>query len=131
MDYCIIIRNIWQKHLGHTMNEQELAELFNNIVANNKPAALEFRLYYDDAGNPVTCACEDLPGDYLVVDKETYAQGRYDIRIIDGEIVPLRDFVYYNKMIPSESGTACHPNNALLIEAESTIFWNTKTYTAD
>lgn len=113
------------------MNDRELADLFNNIIANNQPAELEFRLYYDAEGNPITYASEELPGDYLVVDKETYAQGRYDIRIIDGEIVPLRDFVYYNKMIPSVSGTACHLDNALLIEAASTAFWSKKTYTAD
>jgi hypothetical protein len=113
------------------MNDRELADLFNNIVANNRPAELEFRLYYDAEGNPVTYTSEDLPGDYLVVDQDTYAQGRYDIRIIDEEIVPLSDFVSYNKMIPSEDGTACHTNNALLIEPESTAFWSTKTYTAD
>jgi hypothetical protein len=113
------------------MNDRELAELFNSIIANNQPAELEFRLYYDAEGNPVTYACEELTGDYLVVDKDTYAQGRYDIRIIDGEIVPLHDFVYYSKMIPSESGTACHSDNALIIESGSTAFWSTKTYTAD
>ena len=113
------------------MNDRELAELFDSIIANNKPTKFEFRLYYDSEGNPVTYASEDLPGDYLVVDQDTYSQGRYDIRIVDGEIVPLRDFVYYNKMIPSDSGTACHPDNALLVEPESTSFWSTKTYTAD
>jgi hypothetical protein len=113
------------------MNDRELAELFDNIIANNPPAELKFRLYYDAEGNPITYASEDLPGDYLVVDQDTYAQGRYDIKIIDGEIVPLKDFVYYNKMIPSDSGTACHSDNALLIDAASTAFWSTKTYTAD
>ena len=101
------------------------------IISRSKVRKLEFRLYYDTEGNPVTYASEDLPGDYLVVDQHIYAQGRYDIRIIDGEIVPLKDFVYYNKMIPSDSGTACHPNNALIIEPESTACWSTKTYTAD
>ena len=113
------------------MNDRELAELFDSIISNNQPRELEFRLYYDAEGNPVTYATEDLPGDYLIVDQHTYAQGRYDIKIIDGEVVPLKDFVYYNKIIPSDSGTACHPDNALLIDAESTVFWSTKTYTAD
>ena len=113
------------------MNDRELAELFDSIISNNQPRELEFRLYYDAEGNPVTYASEDLPGDYLIVDQHTYAQGRYDIRIIDGEIVPLKDFVYYSKIIPFDSGTACHPDNARVIEAESTICWSRKTYTAD
>lgn len=112
------------------MNEQELAELFNSIIADNKPAELEFRLYYDAEGNPVTYTCEvceDLPGNYLVIDQDTYAQGRYNIRIVDGEIVPLSDFVYYNKIAPSKSGTGCHPDNALLIDEKSSSMWSVKT----
>jgi len=112
------------------MNDQELAELFNSIIGDNQSAELEFRLYYDAEGKPITYASEDLPGDYLVVDQNFYAQGRYDIRIIDGEIVFLNEFEYYNKVVPSKSGTACHPDNALLIEPKSTVFWSTKTYTA-
>jgi hypothetical protein len=112
------------------MNDNQLAELFNSLISNKNPTKLEFRLYYDGEGNPVTYTSEDLSGDYLVVDQDTYAQGRYDIRIINREIVPLNDFTIYNKMVPADSGTACNPNNALLIEPESTVFWNTKTYTA-
>lgn len=113
------------------MNEQELVELFNEILANNNPASFEFRLYYDAEGDPLYYACEDLPGEYIIVDQETYAQGRYDIKIIDGEITLLSEFVYYNKMAPSDSGTACHRNNALIIAPDSKTLWSLKTSTAE
>lgn len=113
------------------MNEQELAELFNEILANNTTKSLEFRLYYDTQGNPLCYACEDLPGDYIVIDQETYAQGRYDVKIIDGEITPLSEFVYYNKITPSNSGTACRKDNALIVDPNSKTFWSLKTSTAE
>lgn len=47
----------------------------------------EFRLYYDDSGKVVCYTCEKLPGDnYIVVDAQTYAEARPDIKVIDGQI---------------------------------------------
>lgn len=110
------------------MNDRELAELFNSIISNTSKE-LEFRLYYDAEGNPIAYSSEDLPGNYLVVTQELYAEGRYDIKIIDGEIIPLSGFTYYNKIVPSDSGIACRADNALIVDPESDCTWGIKTYT--
>lgn len=49
----------------------------------------EFRLYYDDKGKVVCYTCEKLAGNYIVIDKDTYAEGRPDVRVVDGNLVKL------------------------------------------
>jgi hypothetical protein len=47
----------------------------------------EFRLYYDDSGKVICYTCEKLPGDnYIVVDAQTYAEARPDLRVVDGQL---------------------------------------------
>ena len=48
---------------------------------------LEFRLYYDDNGRVIYYSMEDLPGNYIVVDRHVFEQHRFDIRIKDGKII--------------------------------------------
>ena len=47
----------------------------------------EFRLYYDDKG-AVICYTGDksMTGNYIVIDAQTFAAARPDIKIIDGRI---------------------------------------------
>ena len=42
---------------------------------------VEYRLYYDDMGNISHYSCEKTEGNYLVIDVQTYAEGRHDIRV--------------------------------------------------
>lgn len=112
------------------MNEQEFIDLLNTMFTKEPAPEIEFRLYYDDDGNPLTYTSENISGNYIVVDSQTYAQGRYDCKIIDGEIVFLSDFTYFNKYIPCKTGVPCNPANSLIVDNESSFYWSLKTYTA-
>lgn len=50
---------------------------------------VEFRLYYDELGNPISYSADgqELPYEYIIIDAITYAACRFDIKIVDGKIV--------------------------------------------
>lgn len=67
----------------------------------------EFRLYYDDKGNVVCYTCEKLEGNYIVIDATTYAEGRPDVRVIDGKISRVSASSVVSRLAPSDEGIAC------------------------
>lgn len=87
----------------------------------------EFRLYYDDTGK-VICYTSDnsVPGDnYIVIDAQTYAESRPDIRIVEGKIKRQSDFVVVSKMVESTTGVSCEPNDICIISDNGT-YWEPK-----
>lgn len=69
---------------------------------------IEFRLYYDDKGKVICYTCEHLEGNYIVIDAETYASGRPDVRVIDGKISTVAPSAIVTKLIADEhDGTEC------------------------
>lgn len=53
-----------------------------NILENDTN---EYRLYYDDTGNVLFYTCEKPEGNFIVIDKQTYSEMRYDIKIVNGK----------------------------------------------
>lgn len=85
---------------------------------------IEFRLYYDDLGNPTCYSADgqDLPGKYIVVDAMTYAACRLDLKVLDGKIV--RDV--YKKTVTTyvkssdETGITCSVDDiSILVDKSS------------
>jgi len=66
-------------------------------------AELEYRLYYNDLGEPLFYSTDNKPGNYITVDKETYDTGRYDVRIVDGRLIQPAQYIY-QKLVPVTSG---------------------------
>lgn len=90
-----------------------------------------FRLYYDILGKVLHYTTEDLPGNYIVVDSQTFAESRYDIRVIDGEIIKNQNFTIIEKLIPCDIGIPCHSYDVSIIVDEDTIdkkCWSVKVY---
>ena len=97
-----------------------------------KPKEYEYRLYYDkDSGKPLFYSMEgEYEHSYLVITKEEYNLGRYDIRVINGEIKQFQ-LKYITKLIPKQStGTPCHPSNIMIVDPEhpNAIKWNIKKF---
>lgn len=90
----------------------------------------EFRLYYDEQGKVVCYSCEDIPGNYILIDKQTYAECRVDIRVIDGKIVKSNEGSIVTKLIPSDTGVKCASIDVNIIvgDYDDAIVWNTKSY---
>lgn len=95
---------------------------------------VEFRLYYNDNGD-VLCYSSDGTGPdnkFIVVDSQTYAEGRVDIKIVDGQIVKKTGKVGISKLVPGTVGIRCTLEDVTIIVDDNyngeTITWKTKQY---
>jgi hypothetical protein len=78
-----------------------------------------YRLYYRDNGSPVTYTMEDLPGNYIEVDRDTYVIGSYRVRVIDQKLVHLPPQNLITKLRPNTvTGTACDPRDVCVVVSE-------------
>jgi hypothetical protein len=93
---------------------------------------VEFRLYYDDNGDCICYTCEDLEGTYLVVDAQTFAEGRHDIKVVDGELIKPSNRVNVVKLVIDDEGVTCAEEDISIIVDEKYIGpvlkWKEKLY---
>lgn len=92
---------------------------------------VEFRLYYDDNGNVLCYSCDKPEGNYIVIDAQTYAECRFDIKVIDGKIIKKTAYTI-SKLIQSDTGTRCVKDDCTIVVDTTyngdTICWTLKTY---
>jgi hypothetical protein len=109
--------------------EKEFEELLAGMLV--VPKLPEFRLYYDDNGKVLFYTCEKPEGNYIVIDTDTYSQGRSDIRVIDGVIHKNSEFAMITKLERSLEGTRCAIEDISIIVPEDydgkTQTWKTET----
>ena len=77
----------------------------------------EFRLYYDSNG-AVICYTGDksMTGNYIVIDAQTFATARADIRVIDGRISTASPkSVVYKLMPDKDEGVECMAEDVSII----------------
>ena len=83
---------------------------------------VEFRLYYDDNGKCLCYTCENLEGNYIVIDGDTYHQCRPDVYVIDGKIVKRDEMTVIHKLKPSTKGVTCSNDDVTMINTEGTTW---------
>jgi hypothetical protein len=114
------------------MNEFSLDDLLA-ILPQEQPTKKisEHRLYYDADGVPLHYTMEESEGQYIVVDSDTFAQCRFDIRVIKGKIISLYDLNNKPKMLrrtsnDSNTATTTHIEDMTLITDKDSphIFWD-------
>ena len=98
----------------------------NNTIVWDAPVIIkpEFRLYYDPAGRVISYTCDKLSGNYIVIDASTFAQGRPDVRVIDGKISTISSGVIVSKLMKSETGISCVAEDISIV-ADQTYTGNT------
>lgn len=93
---------------------------------------VEFRLYYDDNGDYICYTCEDLEGNYIVVDSQTYAEGRPDVKVINGELIKPSNRVNIVKLVIGDEGTTCSEEDITIIVDDRyvgpVLKWKEKLY---
>jgi hypothetical protein len=77
-----------------------------------------YRLYHDEQGFPLFFSQEDLPGNYIEVDKETFSNSPNLIRVIDGKLVVMETNYLATKLKPVGYGTCCHPHDVSVVVDE-------------
>ncbi len=109
-----------------TTNNEEFIVLWEPPV--QEPP--EFRLYYDDKGK-VVCYTGDksITGDYIVIDALTFAEGRPDVRVIDGKISRAAPNAVVYKLMPSKNGISCAKEDISIVTTLGpTTNWKLTTY---
>ena len=106
-------------------------EFWTILHAMPEPKPVIFRLYYNDAGEPITYSMEDLPGTYIEVDANIFARTPLNVRVRDGRLIELKSVV--RRLAPSDTGIACHPDNVAIVvpATEPHQRWSMKTYESD
>ncbi len=87
----------------------------------------EFRLYYDERGNVICYSCEKLNGTYIVIDAMTYAEARPDLKVIDGKIMKAAIHSFVSKLVPSDDGVICSPEDINVITSTGQP-WKLRTH---
>lgn len=92
----------------------------------------EFRLYYDDTGSAVCYTCEKLAGTYIVVDAQTFAEGRHDVKVLNGKIVSNFSTAVVTKLTKDTTGKLCAAADISIIVSEDDNvekqYWKLKVY---
>jgi len=95
-------------------------EEFFGIIANQPKIEFkkpEYRLYYDENGMPLFFTSQDVPGNYVVVDQQTYLHSPGHIRVVDGKLKILK-VSFGKKLVPAVLGRACDPRDICVVVAE-------------
>jgi hypothetical protein len=86
----------------------ELGEEYLVIFEAPKIVPPEFRLYYDElTGKVLFYTCDKPEGSFITIDRQTFAEARQDIRIINGKISRVRPHQIIAKLMPDVEGTKC------------------------
>lgn len=93
---------------------------------------MEYRLYYDENGSVVSYTCEEMPGNYILIDRSTFAQARPDVKVIDGKLMTKSNAII-TKLKPSKSnGTLCSSHDISIVLQDTDILpaikWETTRY---
>ena len=113
------------------MNDQEFLEFWQTIEW-PKVKTIHYRLYYDDSGKALFYSHEDQPGKYIDVTPEQFALSDMQVRVIDGVLKP-RARTLPPKLVPSDRGTPCHPNDVAVVvnEQQEHQQWKLKQHEQD
>jgi hypothetical protein len=67
--------------------------------------------------------CEKPEGNYIVIDRLTYAQSRPDVRVIDGKLVSNYDIVQVSRLFPGSDGVLCEAEDVSIITEADGQHW--------
>jgi len=93
----------------------------------------EFRLYYDEKGKVLFYTSEKPEGNYIVVDALTYAEGRPDLRVVDGRLSTVNQGSVVSKLVQDKTeGVECSAEDVSIIVPKKCkvkkIKWKLQTY---
>ena len=97
------------------MNNNEIFQEFWRSYQWSDPKPVSYRLYHDDRGCPLFYTMEDLPGKYVEVTPEQYAKASFGVCVHDGQLENVDPVKKVHKLVPTQSGTACHPKDVTIV----------------
>ena len=115
------------------MSEMTPEEFWAILHAPVETKPIFYRLYYNDDGTLLCYSMEDLPGNYIEIDAETFNRRPSNIRIVDGKLKEIKLASLVKKLVPGTEGIPCHPDDICIVvkETEPNTKWSIKTNEAD
>jgi hypothetical protein len=94
-----------------------------------EPPPVFYRLYYNEQGVPLFYSMEDVPGTYIEINAEAFAQAATKVRVRDGELVEL-NWTTTARLEHSDTGTPCHPQDVSVVVSTDQTHqcWSKQTY---
>lgn len=89
----------------------------------------EFRLYYDDKGQVICYTCENLEGNFVVIDNLTFAEARPDVRVVDGKLVKNTAGSVVSRLYKDTEGVLCELEDISIITITNGQYWKLRTTT--
>jgi hypothetical protein len=102
-------------------------EFFDIVEQMPLPAPVFYRLYHDQTGVPLFYTMEDLPGTYIEITQQQYANSQTNVRVRDGKIIPVT-WQITQKVTPSDTGTLCHVQDVSVVVDQNGTYWSKQTY---
>jgi len=79
---------------------------------------IELRLYYDDKGNVAFYTCDKPEGNFIVIDKQTFAESRPDLKVVNGKLIRPGLNPVVTKLIPDIEGFSCAKDDISIVTTE-------------
>lgn len=80
------------------------------------PRPVFYRLYYNDDGSPRCYSMENLSGNFIEIDKDTFAAGSFNVRVVNQKLINLPTASVVSKLKPNTlTGTPCHQQDVCVI----------------
>lgn len=95
------------------------------LLVHDEPVVF-YRLYYDSQGQPLFYSMEDLPGNYIEIDADTFALGPLNVKVRDGKLIEISHAS--SKLIPGKLGVKCDMRDVTVITQDSGQCWTMKNY---
>ena len=110
-------------------SELSVLEFWCALAALSDPVPVFYRLYYNNDGTLICYSMEDLPGNYIDVDQETYVRSPGNIKVVAGKLIEISPASMVTKLHPGPVGTPCCPGDVCIVVAESAphIKWSKQT----
>jgi len=88
---------------------------------------LEYRLYFDNNGNPLYYTMDKPSGQYISITLEQYRRSNYNVKVVNGIIKEMNTSI--TKLVPANIGTPCHSHDISIVVDNSSKkqYWKLKT----
>lgn len=92
------------------------------------PVNVFYRLYYGDHGEPLFYTMEDLPGNYIEIDQQTFSLSPRNVRVKNNKLEYIAQTLT-SKLAVSITGTPCHVRDVCVITDQApNTKWSLVTY---
>lgn len=100
-------------------------EAFNSWAPQEPICPISYRAYYDDEGWISFLTNEDLPGNYIELDRETFVDFPKHAKVVDGKLVVLK-VTYVQKLVRGDTGIPCSPSDVSIVVSKTEPHQNWK-----